>query len=86
MVRILCIGGGGGNRTRVRESSAEDVYMLTLMFVSRPAGPDQVRFLPDQPAKCFALSPTGTETRLSCCASPLLPPQEKSRETLALRG
>ena len=30
--RLIVTGGGGGNRTRVRESSAQDVYMLISSF------------------------------------------------------
>ena len=37
----LYIGGGGGNRTRVRKSSAQDIYMcsrsIEFRFRSRPA-------------------------------------------------
>gem|GEM_PF-7088433 len=60
------VGGGGGNRTRVRESSAQDIYMLIPRFVSRPERHSREGFLPDQPANYFALSPTGSKTRLSC--------------------
>ncbi len=59
-------GGGGGNRTRVRESSAQSVYMLVPSFISHPERHPRESFHPDQPAKCFASSPTGPESQLSC--------------------
>ena len=79
-------GGGGGNRTRVRESSAQSVYMLVPSFVSYPEGHSREGFHPDQPANYFALSPTGSETRLSCNLRPFHSHRKETERRQPLRG
>ena len=80
-VRILCSGGGGGNRTRVRRSLNVSRYVRSLSFFSRVLRLRQTGYGGRQPAKSRFL-PTGEERKPACfCRRPSPPQQAKAGRT-----
>gem|GEM_PF-5278178 len=71
-------GGGGGNRTRVRRSSAQRVYMLIPSFISRPKATPSER-VPFRPARLvFRLVSNGSGNSAILLCPPHPPSQEKA--------
>ena len=84
-VRVHCVGGGGGNRTRVRKGSYWSFYTLSrLVFLShRPPAERQTN---NRPASKFRPAVRGVAARLSrICVTSSDRPGQAIRETSRLK-